>query len=326
LKSATFVFLLSAISIFSKSANAAQIPNQYMDAVVAIGLQTQIQDPNGREETKWVTEGTGFFYGVVVHDDPNPAKRLYETYLVTARHVVEEHVQAPKNNLQIRLNPKDPAKPYQTLTLPNRAAPTIGTWFLNPKKIDVAIVKVNFSFLHDRGFDPTFFPSDTSVANTQRLKDIGVAAGDDVFVLGFPMNLAGEQRNYVIVRQGVVARISEMLDHASPTYLIDSLVFPGNSGGPVILKGETARIEGAKSQNHVLLAGLVVSYIPYFDVAISEQTHRERIVFEENSGLADVIPTDAIDETIAAYRGTPEYRAINAAEKKMRPARGVLPN
>jgi hypothetical protein len=40
---------------------------------------------------QWVTFGTGFFYGALAHDDPDPAKRLYETYLVTAKHVVEEY-------------------------------------------------------------------------------------------------------------------------------------------------------------------------------------------------------------------------------------------
>jgi hypothetical protein len=41
---------------------------------------------------------------------------------------------------------------------------------------------------------------------------------DGVFVLGFPMGLAGTQRNYVVVRQGAIARIGEMLDNASKSF------------------------------------------------------------------------------------------------------------
>jgi hypothetical protein len=66
------------------------------------------------------------------------------------------------------------------------------------------------------------------------MKELSVSPGDGVFVLGFPMNIAGRQRNYVIARQGCVARIGEMLDGASPLFLLDSFVFPGNSGGPVV--------------------------------------------------------------------------------------------
>ena len=75
-----------------------------------------------------------------------------------------------------------------------------------------------------------------------------MSAGDGVFVLGFPMNLAGVQRNHVIARQGVIARVSEMLDGASQTFMIDSFVFPGNSGGPVVLKPDVAAIGETKAQ------------------------------------------------------------------------------
>ena len=116
------------------------------------------------------------------------------------------------------------------------------------------------------------------------------------------MNLAGVQRNYVIVRQGGVARSSEMLDHASKTFLIDAFVFPGNSGSPVVLRPEVASIEGTKPQLNALLMGLVTSYRPYTEYALSAQTKRPRITFEENSGLAEVLPVDVIDEAIKAWR------------------------
>jgi hypothetical protein len=45
---------------------------------------------------------------------------------------------------------------------------------------------------------------------------------------------------------------------------------------------------------------MVVDYLSYTDVAVSQQTQRPRITFEENSGLASVLPTDYIAAAIAA--------------------------
>jgi hypothetical protein len=43
---------------------------------------------------------------------------------------------------------------------------------------------------------------------------------------------------------------------------------------------------------------MVRAYEPYQDVAVSVQTKRPRIIFEENSGLTDVIPMDDVEDTI----------------------------
>jgi hypothetical protein len=56
----------------------------------------------------------------------------------------------------------------------------------------------------------------------------------------------------------------------------------------------------------------VQSYVPYQDLAVSLQTKRPRVVFEENSGLAAVHPVDLIEETIQIYlklRADKEERA-----------------
>ena len=43
---------------------------------------------------------------------------------------------------------------------------------------------------------------------------------------------------------------------------------------------------------------MVSAYIPYEEFAVSEQTGERRMVFQENSGLAVVIPIDVIQETV----------------------------
>ena len=80
--------------------------------------------------------------------------------------------------------------------------------------------------------------------------------------------------------------------------MIDASVFPGNSGGPVLLKPEVTRIQGTKANERCGLIGMVSSYLPYKEIAICTQTERPRMIFEENSGLGVVVPHDLIQETV----------------------------
>jgi hypothetical protein len=277
-------------------AKAALIPPFFSDVVVALGVDQVVLEPGQPPQQKWVTEGTGFFYGVPANNDPDPAKRLYSVFMVTAKHVVRDH---PKElgDLRIRVNPTASSSPVKELPLPS------DNWFFHPNlDIDVAIIDVDLGELRKQGYQSTFFPGDLAAADKKKLRSDGVANGDGIFVLGFPMNLAGAQRNYVIVRQGAIARITEMLDNASSTFMIDALVFPGNSGGPVVLKPEAMAIAGTQSHAAAQLIGMVASYRPYSEVAVSQQTHQPRVLFQENSGLAEVLPIDYVDETIRAYQ------------------------
>ena len=116
------------------------------------------------------------------------------------------------------------------------------------------------------------------------------------------MGLVGGKRNAVIARSGTIARIRDMLTKESHEYLIDAFVFPGNSGGPVVSKQEITAIKGTKSQKASYLIGFVKSFVPYRDVAVSLQTKRPRVVFEENSGFAAVHPIDYVQEIVRTLR------------------------
>ena len=129
--------------------------------------------------------------------------------------------------------------------------------------------------------------------------------GNEVFVLGFPLGLAGKSRNYAIVRQGIVARIHDWYDEEAKAFLIDSSVFPGNSGGPVLAK-PTMHTYG-KAISTAKLIGMVSGYVPYKDIARSDQTGLPMLAAQENSGPGIVVPIDAIDETIAVV--VDQYRA-----------------
>lgn len=110
----------------------------------------------------------------------------------------------------------------------------------------------------------------------------------------FPLGLRSEEHAQPIVRGGTVARAD------SKSILIDGFVFPGNSGG-LVLYSPTLKLHSSADIDielgfidHEMVIGLVSSYIPYIDAAVSQQTGRPRVTFEENSGLCQLVSADAI--------------------------------
>jgi hypothetical protein len=276
-------------------AGAAILPPGFLDSVVALGTDHCTIDPTQPPSCAWFTEGTGFIYGYLAKDDTDPAKKQYWLFLVTARHVVDEH----QGEMRARFNPSLSSTPGAEFTIAPQAA--AGPWFFSDTNTDVAVTLIDPQVLKDKGIKFSVLESDLHAASTSKMRDIELSAGDGAFVLGFPMNLAGVQRNYVIVRQGAIARISELFDGAATNFLLDAFVFPGNSGGPVFSRPEFLSITGTKNQSTSYLIGMVVSYQEYTDVAVSIQTKRPRVTFEENSGLAVVVPVDYIDATIKEF-------------------------
>ncbi len=82
------------------------------------------------------------------------------------------------------------------------------------------------------------------------------------------------------------------------SYLIDSYVSAGSSGGPVVLKPVHYSIWGTKAVNSAFLMGVVSSYIPYEEVTISRRARQPKTVLTENSGFAWVLPMDFVRDII----------------------------
>lgn len=176
------------------------------------------------------------------------------------------------------------------------------TWFPHPNsEIDVAVTPVDFNMLTHAGMRVNIFRSDEHAANIEKMNQVGTTEGDFVYVMGFPMGLVGGENNVVIVRSGSIARIRDCLARVNTEFLIDSFVFPGNSGGPVFMKADALTISGTGGTNVPHLIGIVKGYVPYLDVAVSEQTRLPRVIFEENSGLAAVHPIDYVHDAIVEH-------------------------
>lgn len=264
----------------------ALIPAKYLNCVVAIGKD------DGKGGIFWM--GTGFLFGYRL---PNVqyGENIYSVYLVSNKHVLKD-----QPYVYLRFNPQggNPAQNHKLVIINGK----VNLSKNHPKdEVDVAVVGIPQAYLDNlvrNGVNPSFFTYDNECFQKADLSTQEVTEGDGVFALGYPMGNVGNTRQYVILRSGVIARIHDMLEGYSTDFIIDAPVFPGNSGGPVLIKPELTYITGTKPQNQSRLIGLVKSYIPYQDVAISPQTGRARVIFEENTGLTNVEPVDYIIETI----------------------------
>ena len=225
--------------------------------------------------------GTAFLYDRSLAD---PADQ-HITFMVTNKHVVEAGA------THVCFNRIDGGTGLVTVQDATRAGVE---WFRHPTS-DVAVLPLPLeSPLARSGEADHMHFTDNLTPSAEEWQR--ATEGYGVFVLGFPMGLVGEQRTYPIVRHGVIARIQDWLRGDARAFLIDSTAFPGNSGGPVLLQPEAMGLGGTESIRRSLLLGIVSNYIPYTDVAVSRQTGRPRVTFEENSGLAEVVPVDMAKE------------------------------
>ena len=279
-----------------RSTFIALIPPIFFDCVVAITIITGT--PNGKPEYQGV--GTGFLYGHFLEKttEAEPKER-FAIYLVTNKHVLEE---VKGKQVFARLNPEGREQARNFRLEVWKPDGTLA-WHVHPcADVDVAVIPINVAQLMKEGIRVEYFRSNRDLLNLTKAAEVGLSEGDGVFVLGYPMGEIGGDRNYVIARNGSIARIRDAFLGSRKTFLADAFVFPGNSGGPVVVKPEVVTIDGTKAINQAYLIGMVKSYLPYTDVAFSMQTKTPRIVFYENSGLAEIIPMDYITAIIEDHR------------------------
>jgi S1-C subfamily serine protease len=263
----------------------AVIPPFFLDCIVAIGFG----NPDGTRRYA----ATGFLYGKFISQIEENSE--YRIFLVTNRHVFEN---AQLAWLRFNTEGDEPAREFDLPLVDKNGVPA---WLAHSdKEVDLAVIAINVNVLLENKIRFSFFMSDKHIMDREKALDLGLSEGDSIFVLGFPMGLIGGHKNFVIVRQGVIARIRDCLAKITKNFLIDTTIFPGNSGGPIVSRPEIVSIEGTKSINRAYLIGIVSNYVTYQDTAVSSQTQRARIVFEENSGLANVVPVDYLMEIIDA--------------------------
>jgi len=255
----------------------ALIPTGYMKAIVSLGLSNE----------PFAHVGTGFLYYHPIGMDDD--RTHYRPFLVTNRHVMERGIR------DVRFN--HPA--CGSLEIHAIGAVTDGDWTTHPHGADVAVIPLlspgPLTFGRDV-MEAEIFIGDVCTPSGEDLTSM--MEGTGVFLIGFPLALIGDSRNYPIVRSGVIARIQDCLSGEEDTFLIDAPAFPGNSGGPVIVRPESTAISGTSAVSHALLIGVVSQNIRSREVAVSAQTGEQRVVFLENTGLSRVVPISLVKETL----------------------------
>lgn len=254
----------------------ALLPPNWLECVLCIGV------PGQAAPTRWC--GTGILVGRPLTDG--------KAWLFIA---TNKHVVASKPLLVVRF----PGPDGTVVDVPfDFTKPGALQWWFHPEdSVDVAVLPISASQIEAMGVRLFWF--DPSMAYTRdEMIAAGICEGDGVFILGFPLGLVGNDRKHAIARAGIIARSRDCFEDRSKTFLVDANIFPGNSGGPVILRPELANLTNTQSHSQAKLIGIVKSYLPYNDVAISQQTGNPRVIFEENSGLAYVETFDKISHAM----------------------------
>lgn len=273
----------------------AVIPPGFFNTVVAIGFG---------EQPHVEYQATGFLFG---RDAEEPGQCY--VCLVTCKHVLRDETVA-----WLRFNPKsdDAAKEIKLVLKPSGLDLTA-----SHASLDVAAIVLDAGTLVQLGMDFSFFKegqNDLSVGRSRAIQ-LGISEGQSIFLLGFPLGNVGDERNFVIVRHGIIARIQHALAGRSDVFLIDASFFPGNSGGPVITRPEIFTITGTASPKACHLIGMVGSFLGHKNPEVYQIVGPGKagradppMVFLENSGLAEVVMMDPILETVdAAIR---RYRQV----------------
>jgi hypothetical protein len=211
-------------------------------------------------------------------------------HLITAKHVVidRETGKIKDGNMHVFFNLKSGGIGKRTI-LGIKDGFNVDWVFHKNDEIDIAVIP--FGLNHEKD-DVKVIPEDLFLL-PDRLFELY-----DVFFLSYQPGIELRDKVSPIFRSGTISIINE-----DKTFFVDASAFPGNSGSPVFLKPSPIRFdeEGISIGGDQLggkFIGIIGEYIPYTEVAISIQTGRPRVVFEENTGLSKVWTVGFVKEII----------------------------
>jgi hypothetical protein len=274
----------------------------YLKSLVAIG------DSDKKE--KFICDASGFLIGFIAKNSKYPEKRRYWVFLVTNRHVFED-----RDEVYLRFNKKEGGTEIfrQPLFFPNSKEKR---WLAHKnKKVDVALLNVSPKILEEHGVDYFFF-NEEMFAYYKQFGKIGIEIGDCVYILGFPLGIAGRSQNFPCVKWGIISRIDKEVIKKDKSFWVDSSIFPGSSGSPIILRPSIHSLTSTPAVSQVYLLGVVSKYIPYVERLYTHQTKPPTVVSleRENSGLSLVVPMDFIRQIFRRWKK--ERKKIEKALKQ----------
>ncbi len=308
----SFLYAWFAVLLFGPvfRIEASAVPKTWRAVLISIETPTTPQEQQ-LGSGKFREIGTGF----MISPDSKPPLRAI---LFTAKHVFEAACPLLIVYLRHIASPQDAQgeQKRQELNICRRVPLGQGAnimvfnqplWTAHPSADIVGILMPPGPNMPNPD-DITVFELNIDVATKEKEKQWDIGEGDETYTIAFQPDIVKGQPGSPIFRHGIIAEYSEDAD----VFWIDSLVFPGNSGSPVVLKPNmihrTDTGYNIGQVNPPLLVGVVVAFVPYIDVAMSLQTQRPRITFEENSGLARVVRSARVVEllqTMTPFLGAP---------------------
>lgn len=265
----------------------ALLPPEYLKSMVSIRSIVGIED----DQVKTMSVATGFLAGYKT-GEKNDDGDLYRIFLVTNKHVFEDGEGRAIKEMVLRFNTTNGEGHSVRVNLVKEGKPI---WLSHENlEVDLAVLPLNAQALKDNDIDYVFL-ADEHLVEARNFADENVAAGDGVFVLGFPLGIDGDFKNSAIVRSGIISRVDDELLNKN-FFFIDSAAYPGNSGGPVIHKPEVVSVGVTGTNNKCFVIGVVSSGITYKEEATSTQTGEIRIIFTERTGLTKIVPVERLNE------------------------------
>lgn len=257
----------------------ALIPRQFINAVVSIGVK--------KDKMIWI--GTGFIVGKHSLKEDG-----YYPYLVTNKHIVDDLKKENQTTFYIKLLEKE-TKTYKEFPMKLIDGSYICS---NDNNIDIVVFFLNGNFFNEKIDEYGIFDIDKNSYTSSDFMESGGEEGSLIYMIGYPMGLVEEYSKTPICRMGCIARIDKQEIVNYNRFLLDIQNFPGNSGSPIICKGDLYSVDGTKTINRCALIGIVNSYISYNDTLISSQTGEVTEIKSENSGLAIANPVECIKKLI----------------------------
>lgn len=223
-------------------------------------------------------------------------------HLITAKHVVidMETGDFKDDKMLVFFNSKDGGIMRRPIENAKRDFDASWIFHTNPE-VDVAIIP----FAIDTHKDDVLVIPDNLFLLSNNIFELY-----DIFFLSYQPGIEPKRKISPIFRSGIISIIND-----DKSFYIDASAFPGNSGSPVFVKPSpiTFNEKGVSIGGDQLggkFIGIIGEYLTYQEVAISAQTGRARVIFEENTGLSKVWSVEFIKEIIDSDKFKEQLKKI----------------
>lgn len=197
-----------------------RIPNNLLQCVTFLG----VRPTDGPLAGKLICLGTAFL--VVMEQDDQPF-----SYLVTAKHVLDEAQRGGFRKLEARFNRKEGSAATVPLVDNDQ-------WIrYTSSAVDLAVCEYSIDF---NTYDCAAMRLQT-FADDQTISRYGIGPGDELFTVGLFSLKEGRQRNIPIVRSGIIAAMPNQSEPFTKdgepyiAYLAEMRSIGGLSGSPVFV-------------------------------------------------------------------------------------------